>query len=93
MFIVDYISWVRYESAGSPRLNKLVRNILYTYCPFPKAVASKLVANPMYKEIVDKHNIRTAQKIHHAENVCKKLTNMGKPIPEEYENYKKFLEM
>lgn len=92
MFIMDYISWIRYESKGSPRLNKVVRNILFTYCPFPKEVANKLTANPMYKEIVDKYNVRTAQKIHHVENVCKKLTNMGKTIPEDFAKYKEFLE-
>lgn len=92
MFIMDYISWIRYESIGSPRLNKAVRNILFTYCPFPKEVADKLAANPMYKEIVDKYNIRTAQKIHHVDNVCKRLINMGKPIPEEFAKYREFLE-
>ncbi len=93
MFIGDYIVWVRYESGGSPRLNKPVRNIMFTYCPFPKEVTGKLTVNPLYKEFVDKHNMRRAQKIHHVENVCKKLQNLGKPIPEEYEKYKQFLEM
>lgn len=92
MFISDYIVWVRYESAGSPRLNKPVRNIMFTYCPFPKTVTTKLLVNPLYKEFVDKHGLRRAQKLHHVENVCKKLQNLGKPIPEEYEKYKQFLE-
>lgn len=93
MFIGDYIVWIRYESGGSPRLNKPVRNIMFTYCPFPKTVTSKLTVNPLYKEFIDKHNLRRAQKINHVENVCKKLQNTGKPIPEDYEKYKQFLEM
>ena len=93
MFIGDYIVWIRYESGGSPRLNKPVRNIMFTYCPFPKAVTSKLTVNPLYKEFIDKDNLRRAQKLHHVENVCKKLQNTGKPIPEDYEKYKQFLEM
>ena len=93
MFIGDYIVWIRYESGGSPRLNKPVRNIMFTYCPFPKTVTSKLTVNPLYKEFIDKHNLRRAQKLHHVENVCKKLQNTGKPIPEDYEKYKQFLEM
>ena len=34
MFVTDYIMWMRYESGGSPRLNKVSRNILFSYCPF-----------------------------------------------------------
>lgn len=92
MFVGDYITWVRYESGGSPRLNKPVRNIMFTYCPFPKAVTAKLAINPLYKDFIDRHTIRRSQMIHHAENVCKKLQNTGKPIPEDYQKYKQFLE-
>ena len=34
MFVRDYISWIQYEGQGSPRLNKVARTILFSYCPF-----------------------------------------------------------
>ncbi|MDE5893562.1 MAG: hypothetical protein K2H45_11630, partial [Acetatifactor sp.] len=34
MFIRDYLLWIQLESTASPRLNKIARQILFTYCPF-----------------------------------------------------------
>ena len=47
-FILDYMAWVLYESAGSPRLNKVTRQILSRYCPFPKEYRKKLKTNQLY---------------------------------------------
>lgn len=93
MFIMDYIQWVRYESIGSPRLNKVVRGIMFTYCPFAEGVRNKLTINPLYKDYVDKHKIKMNQRLHHVDNVCQKLANGGKEIPPEIEEYKRFLSM
>ena len=46
MFVKDYCVWVLYESSGSPRLNKVVRGILFTYCTFAKEIRDKLEINP-----------------------------------------------
>lgn len=92
MFIRDYVIWVLYESNGSPRLNKVARNLLFTYCPFAKEVRDKLKINPMYKEMIDRYNIRMGQKLHHMNNLYQKLRNMGKAVPEEIEKQREFLE-
>lgn len=85
MFVLDYTAWILYESAGSPRLNKIARNILFTYCPFPKEIRSTLETNPIYRDILDKYKIRNAQKIHHIELLRQKLTSSRGAIPEEIE--------
>lgn len=92
MFISDYITWLRYESVGAPRLNKIVRSIMFTYCSFPKEITAKLMVNPLYKEVIERRNVQIGQKLHHVDNVCKKLANMGKPIPEEIEIHRNFLQ-
>lgn len=92
MFIRDYVLWLRYESSGSPRLNKVARNILFTWCPFAKEVRHKVAANPLYRDMADRYAIRMAQKVHHVDILCQKLKNMGKTIPEEIENQRRFLE-
>ncbi len=93
MFVNDYCIWILFESNGSPRLNKVARNILFTYCTFSKAVRDKLGVNPMYKEIMDKYDIRMAQKRHRMDNLVQKLHNLGKKIPEEIEHQQEFLNM
>ena len=93
MFVRDYLLWILYESNGSPRLNKVARNILFTYCPFGKAIREKLGVNPMYKEIMERYETRMGQKKHRMENMCQKLKAQGKGIPEVIEKQREYLEM
>ncbi len=85
MFVRDYIIWIMFEGNGSPRLNKVARKILYTYCPFPKAVEENLKQNPLYTEIINQHEFKTAQRLHHLNALTKKLLNGGQTIPDSLE--------
>lgn len=92
MFVRDYISWVLYEGAGSPRLNKVARGILFTYCPFSKEIRTKLSVNPLYREIISRYTIKTASKLHHLNNVIHKITTSGNKTPSELEIELQFFE-
>lgn len=93
MFIMDYTTWILFESNGSPRMNKIARTILYNYCTFTVAIREKLKANPMYREISERYEIRMGQKRHRIENICQKIRSTGKPVPEEIERERQFLYM
>lgn len=92
MFVRDYITWIMYEGNSSPRLNKVARTIIAAYCPFSKEIRDRLMANPMYKEMLEKYSLKMSQKVHHIDNLCQKLNNTRTPVPEEILNQKKFLE-
>lgn len=92
MFIRDYISWILFEGAGSPRLNKVARAILFTYCPFSKEIRDKLKSNPLYKETMERYDIKLAQKIHHYDNLFQKLKNTGNDVPPEIMAQRKFFD-
>lgn len=92
MFIRDYEAWILYEGAGSPRLNKVSRGILFTYCPFAKEVRNRLKANPLYKDMMDRYDIKLSQKIHHYNNLFQKLKNMGAEIPKEIQEQRNYLD-
>lgn len=83
MFVRDYITWVMFEGAGSPRLNKLSRAIFCTYCPFPYELRQKVGANPLFKSLLEKYEIKLSQKLHHFDNVIQKISAAGTEIPEE----------
>jgi hypothetical protein len=36
IFVIDYEMWINYEAMGAVKLNKPVREIMATYCPFAK---------------------------------------------------------
>ena len=93
MFIMDYTIWILFESNGSPRMNKIARGIMYSYCTFKADIREKLKANPMYREISERYEIRMGQKRHRIENLCQKIRSTGKPVPEEMERERDFLYM
>jgi hypothetical protein len=51
MFTSDYETWINNESKGNVRLNKVVRSIMYKYCPFNKSIREQLEKQPMYSEM------------------------------------------
>lgn len=52
-FINDYVGWVKAESEGIQKLNKVVRNIFYRFIPFAPAIREKVSKMPAY---IDIHN-------------------------------------
>jgi hypothetical protein len=93
MFIFDYIIWILYESNGSPRLNKVVRAILFLYCPFAEPFRKKLRTNPLYTDVLDKYEIRLKRKVRAMDNLYQKIRGIGLEIPEEIAETRRILEL
>ncbi len=93
MFVKDYITWILYESTGSPRLNKTARSILFTYCPFSAAIRNELLNNPMFKESIERYNLKKKQKLHRLDNLFVKIKNSGHAVPPELEKEYAFLNL
>lgn len=92
VFVSDYILYVEYESKGSLRLNRVSRGIIFRYCPFPKAKREALsVSTPAFKDLVDKYNIKIAQRHHLMDIVIQKITKGGFSVPEEIEYQNAFI--
>lgn len=67
VFVKDYQNWIKYESRGSFRLNRVSRDIIFRYCPFSKEIRKQLIANPMYRDIFEKYEILKGRKVRHVE--------------------------
>lgn len=66
IFASDFVTWMKYESAGSIRLNKVARRILATYCPFSKEIRERIQTQPIFEEAMNKYNREKQKK-------CKEL--------------------
>lgn len=63
VFVRDYISWMKYESKGSFRLNKITRDILIETCPLPKKIRESLLQNPTFGKKMERlNNMHTKDK-------------------------------
>ena len=83
VFVKDYQSWVKYESQGSYRLNKVTREILLSYCPFAKEIRKELVTNPMYESALHRYDIMNEKKIQRIQGVYDKYRKAGGEITQE----------
>ena len=54
IFVYDYLIWMKFESAGAIRLNKVARRLLATYCPFSKDIRTKIASQPIFEEAMAK---------------------------------------
>lgn len=87
VFVKDYVCWVKFESKGSFRLNKITRDILVRYCPFTKEVRNDLKANPMYQNSISRYEIGNAKVLQRINGVYEKYKKAGGEItPELREN-------
>ena len=93
VFVKDYQSWIRYESKGSFRLNKVARDIIFRYCPFNKTIRAELKVNPMYREMFEKYEILKDRKARHMILWYDRYQKKGGVITEELQANKDFYDM
>lgn len=93
VFVKDYVNWMKYESKGSYRLNKVARDILVRYCPFTKEIRTELKANPMYTNGISRYEIENAKKIQRIMGVYEKYKKAGGEITPELRDNLLFYQM
>lgn len=54
IFVIDYEQWINYESMGAIKLNKPVRELMATYCPFSKEIREQ-IKQPMFEEAMARY--------------------------------------
>ncbi len=80
-FVNDYIQWMKFESQGVLKLNKVARGIFYKHCPFEKTIRDTLAAQPAYADIQNRFkNIRN-RKVKELEIKYRKYAQEGQPLP------------
>lgn len=67
IFASDYEAWIKGEAMGALRLNKYVREILATYCPFSKQIRDKIRMQPLFEDAMARYNRNKAKKVHELE--------------------------
>ena len=83
VFIKDYDNWVKYESKGNYRLNKISRDILIKYCPFPKSIRNELVANPIYQQALTRQELQNGKAVQRIQGLYDKYQKAGGEITKE----------
>lgn len=81
-FLLDYASWIMYETKGLPKLNKVSRKILMRYCPPAKELREKLAENPLYTSLVNQYEAKRQKEESRIDRLVHKMRkNYGERIP------------
>lgn len=93
VFVKDYVNWIKFESKGSFRLNKVSRDILIRYCPFAKTVRNELNANPLYQASISRFEVETKKKLQRYNSMYDKYIKAGGEITEDLKENLLFYQM
>jgi CRP-like cAMP-binding protein len=78
-FVNDYINWIKFESEGVLKLNKVARGIFYRHVPFAKDIRDKIAAQPAYSEL---HHRFTNIRMKKFRELEVKYRKYGEALPE-----------
>jgi len=91
MFADDYLQYMTYESQGALRLNKVVRAILFTYCPFCEVIRKSLETNPQYSKSIEIFKNKNGHKAHLFDISLGRLEKANITIPALLLKYRDYL--
>lgn len=93
MFAKDYDVWVKYESQNSIRLNKVVRGILYMYCPFAAEYRKKLESQPIFNAASARFNRENTKKVRELKTFNSNVLKRGGQVTEVLQKNLDFYEL
>ena len=93
VFVLDYVNWIKYESQGSFRLNKVTRDILTRYCPFSREIRTSLSNNPLYQNAFGKLEIENKKNTKRLQALYKKYEDAGGEITADLNENLRFYQM
>jgi hypothetical protein len=68
IFVIDYEQWINYESMGALKLNRPVREMMATYCPFSKEIREQIKLQPVFEEAMLRYYREKQKKIREIES-------------------------
>jgi hypothetical protein len=83
IFVIDYEAWIKGESTGALRLNRVAREILATYCPFKKELRERLQNQPLFLDAMARCQRNNMKKVKETELRYRALEKDGIQITKE----------
>lgn len=83
VFVQDYETWIKNESQGSIRMNKVVREIMAMYCPFNAQIRESVKNQPIFADAMARYLREKALKVKEIDLRYRMLEKEGVELPEE----------
>ena len=86
VFVIDYVTWVKFECTGSIRLNKVARSVLASWCPFRKEIRERLETQPLFQDAMAAFNRNRQKRLKELDLRYRTLETKKIEIPKELED-------
>ncbi len=83
IFVIDYEQWIHYEASGAMKLNKPVREMMATYCPFAKEIRDQIKLQPAFEEAMARFYREKQKKVREIEGRYRMLQKDNIEITQE----------
>lgn len=83
IFVLDYEAWIKGESNGALRLNRVAREILAAYCPFSKPIRDRIKGQPLFADAMERFTRNNLKKKREMELRFHAIEKEGGEITEE----------
>lgn len=83
IFLIDYEIWIKSEANASMKLNKFVRELIATYCPFEKTIREKLNVQRPYEMAMARHFRNSQKKAQEFDLKIKAIQKNSSEVPSE----------
>lgn len=83
IFVLDYEAWMKGESNGALRLNRVAREILAAYCPFSKPIRDRIKGQPLFADAMERFTRNNLKKKREMELRFHAIEKEGGEITEE----------
>ena len=93
VFSSEYELYIKHESEGLPRLNKVAREILFKYCTLSKQYRESLLINPQYKPLIERRSVLQSDKKRNLDLFARKILTMTDKLPKEVSMQDEFLKL
>ena len=93
VFASEYEMFLKAESEGLPRLNKVSREILFKYCTFSQKYRDNLLINPQYKPLIERWTVGRDDRVRTLELFSRRILTQTKELPEEVQIEAEYLKL
>lgn len=91
VFARDYMDWIFREATGAMKLNRVAREIMFTYCPLASEFAAGLLEQNAYRDAARRHMTEKGKREKEINQVIFRFEKAGELLPDEVEQTKRFV--
>lgn len=91
VFVRDYMDWILREATGAMKLNRVARDIMFTYCPLSPQIAEGLISQNAYRDAARRYMTEKGKREKTISTAIHRFEKAGNEIPPEMEQTKRLV--